>query len=314
MRALFLASVSAVSAVLSNAACAASFAFAAIGDVPYGPPEELSALAAGLNRQPISFTLHLGDIKTGTSRCSDDVYLKVRTLFNEFSQPLIYTPGDNEWTDCHRKLAGAYDPLERLEKLRSLFFATPESFGRHKLVLMSQRSDPRFSRYVENLRWTQGKVSFATVHLVGSNNNWQPELPSVSEFAAREEANLAWLRDTFTAAKGRGDIAVVLAMQADTFMSEPGPASGFTRWLQALADEVALWGKPVLLLQGDSHQYRVDRPLRSAEGKSLPNLLRVVVPGERHPDAVLIEVDDARPDNPFQLRLMGAGTDAPSPR
>ncbi len=314
MRVLLSAALGAACAVLSAATCAASFTFAAIGDVPYGPPEELSALAVRLNRQPLAFTLHLGDIKTGSSRCSDDVYLKVRGLFNEFEQPLIYTPGDNEWTDCHRMLAGAYDPLERLEKIRSLFFATTDSHGKRKLTLQSQRGDTRHARHVENLRWAHGRVSFATLHLVGSNNNWQPELPSVSEFAAREEANLAWLRATFAAAKTRNDIAVVLAMQADTFFVESGPASGFTRWLHALADEVAHWGKPVLLLQGDSHRFRVDRPLRNVDGKPLMNLLRVVVPGERHPDAVLIEVDEADAAEPFRLRLMGATQDISAQR
>jgi hypothetical protein len=307
MRASLLAALTAAASLLTSAACAATFTFAAIGDVPYGPPEELSALAADLNRQSLLFTLHLGDIKTGTSRCSDDTYLKVRALFNEFHQPLVYTPGDNEWTDCHRTLAGGYDPLERLEKLRGLFFATAESHGQQKLPLQSQRSDAHYARYVENLRWQHGKITFATLHIVGSNNNWQPDLPSVSEFAARDEANRAWLHDTFSTAKARSDVAVVLAMQADTFMTAPGPASGFTRWLQALADEVARWGKPVLLLQGDSHQFRIDRPLRGTDGKPLTNLLRVVVPGERHADAVLVDIDESRSNEPFRVRLMGTG-------
>ena len=283
---------------------AAPFSFAVIGDVPYGPPEELSALASRLNRQPIAFTLHLGDIKTGTSRCSDDVFLRVRAQFSEFDKPLVYTPGDNEWTDCHRYLAGSYDPLERLEKIRSLFFATAESHGKEKLALQSQRGDPQHGRHVENLRWFRDKLSFATLHLVGSNNNWQPDLPSVSEFAAREEANLAWLRETFATAKARNDVAVVLAMQADTFFATPSAESGFTRWLQALADEAVRWSKPVLLLQGDSHRYRVDHPLHDAHGKPVPNLLRVVVPGDRNPDAVLVEFDPSRPTQPFRIRLM----------
>ncbi len=314
MRYALSSALAAVVATLSNAACAATFSFAVIGDVPYGPPEELSALAARLNRQPIMFTLHLGDIKTGTSRCSDDVYLKIRKLFDEFDKPLVYTPGDNEWTDCHRLPAGSYDPLERLDKIRRLFFASTDSFGKQKWALQSQRADPRHARHVENLRWSHGKISFATLHLVGSNNNWQPELPSVAEFAAREEANLAWLRDTFAEARARNDVAVVLAMQADTFMSDPGPASGFTRWLKVLADEVTRWGKPVLLLQGDSHHYRVDRPLRGADGKPLANLQRVVVPGESRADAVLIEVDEAQPAQPFAVRLMGNTPDVAARR
>lgn len=295
----------ACSLLLARVATAEAFTFAAIGDLPYGSTQELADMAAQVNRQPVAFTIHVGDIKSGGSRCSDEAFMTVRSLFDRFDKPLIYTPGDNEWTDCHRRSCGSYDPLERLEKLRALFFATPESLGRRRLSLQTQGSDARHARHVENRRWHHGKLSFATLHLVGSNNNWQPELPSVSEFAAREEANLAWLRDTFAQARSRNDIAVVLAMQADTFFGKPGPDSGFTRWLAALADEVARWRKPVLLIQGDTHAYRVDRPLKQADGTPLPQLLRVVVPGERDADAVLVEVDEGQPEQPFRVRRMG---------
>lgn len=297
----------ACSLLLARVATAEPFTFAAIGDLPYGSTQELADMAVQINRQPVAFTIHVGDIKSGGSRCSDEAFLTVRSLFDRFDKPLIYTPGDNEWTDCHRRSCGSYDPLERLETLRALFFATPESLGRQKLSLQTQGSDARHARHVENRRWHQGKLSFATLHLVGSNNNWQPELPSVSEFAAREEANIAWLRETFAQARTRNDIAVVLAMQADTFFGRPGPDSGFTRWLAALAEEVARWNKPVLLIQGDTHLYRIDRPLKQADGTPLPQLLRVVVPGERDADAVLIDVDEGRPEQPFRVRRMGGG-------
>ena len=289
---------------------AATFSFAAIGDVPYGPTEELASLVSRINRLPVAFTIHVGDIKSGGSLCSDDTYLTVRELFNRFDQPLVYTPGDNEWTDCHRKSCGAYDPLERLEKIRSLFFANEDSLGKHRMRLDSQASNTRFSRYVENRRWSHSKITFATLHLVGSNNNLQPELLSSSEFAARDDANIAWLRSTFAQARERRDVAVVLAMQADTFMAEAGPASGFTHWLAALRDEVTRWNRPVLLIQGDTHVFRVDHPLMDTEGKPLTKLLRVVVPGEREPDPVLVEVDDTRAE-PFRLRRLGSNEDLP---
>jgi hypothetical protein len=283
---------------------AATFSFAAIGDVPYGQPEELASLVARINRLPVAFTIHVGDIKSGGSVCSDDAYQTVRELFNRFEQPLIYTPGDNEWTDCHRKSCGAYDPLERLEKVRSLFFTDENSLGKRRMQLPSQASEARFSRYVENRRWSQGKLTFATLHLVGSNNNLQPELPSSSEFAARDEANIAWLRSTFEIARARNDVAVVLAMQADTFMTEPGPASGFTHWLAALREEVARWNKPVLLIQGDTHVHRIDHPLKDLDGKTMAKLMRVVVPGERDPDPLLIDVDDHHPSQIFRARIL----------
>lgn len=294
----------ACSLLLARAALADPFSFAAIGDVPYGAPQELADMAEQVNRLPVAFTIHVGDIKSGGSVCSDEAFLTVRSLFERFDKPLIYTPGDNEWTDCHRRSCGSYDPLERLDKLRSLFFAADTSFGRQKRTLLSQGDDPRHGRHVENRRWHHGRITFATLHLVGSNNNWQPELPSVSEFSAREEANIAWLRASFAAAAARNDVAVVLAMQADTFFGKPGPASGFTRWLAALSEEVAAWKKPVLLIQGDTHVYRVDQPLKNADGSPLAQLLRVVVPGERDADVVLIDVDDRHPAQPFRVRAL----------
>ncbi len=283
---------------------AQSFTFAASGDVPYGPHEEFAALVDKINAQSLAFTIHVGDIKSGSTVCSDETFLSVRQLFDRFDRALIYTPGDNEWTDCHRLNNGRYDPLERLEKIRQLFFASNESLGKQRLPLQMQSSQKSFTPFVENRRWSQGNVRFATLHLVGSNNNLQPGLPSTSEFAAREHANIAWLKETFAEAKANKDDAVVLAMQADTFFGEPRKGSGFVRWNAALAQEVAAWGKPVLLIQGDTHQYLIDNPLKDAGGKPLRQLVRVVVPGEREADAVLIDVDTADTATPFQFRLL----------
>ncbi len=293
--------------IIPGSGFAQSFTFAAIGDIPYGPHEEFAALIDKLNGQPLAFTLHVGDIKSGSTVCSDESFLNVRELFEQFDRPLIYTPGDNEWTDCHRGNNGRYDPLERLEKIRQLFFASNESLGKRRLTLQTQSSQKSFSSYVENRRWSQGKVRFATLHLVGSNNNLQPGLPSSSEFAAREHANIAWLRETFAEAKANLDVAVVLAMQADTFFGEPRKGSGFVRWNAALVEEVAAWGKPVLLVQGDTHQYLIDRPLKDAKGKPLSQLVRLVVPGESQADAVLISIDVADTMMPFQFKLLQTG-------
>jgi hypothetical protein len=283
---------------------AQSFTFAAIGDVPYGPHEEFAALVDKINSKSLAFTIHVGDIKSGSTVCSDETFLSVRQLFDRFDRALIYTPGDNEWTDCHRLNNGRYDPLERLEKIRQLFFASNESLGKQRLPLQTQSSQKSFTPFVENRRWSQGNVRFATLHLVGSNNNLQPGLPSSSEFAAREHANIAWLRETFAEAKANADAAVVLAMQADTFFGEPRKGSGFVRWNVVLAEEVAAWGKSVLLIQGDTHQYLIDRPLKDNKGKPLSQLVRVVVPGESQADAVLISIDIADTVTPFQFKLL----------
>lgn len=287
-----------------STASAQSFSFAAIGDVPYGPLSELTAVADTLNKNKLAFTIHVGDIKSGSSVCSDEIYLAVREQFERFKQPLIYTPGDNEWTDCHRTSNGSYDPLERLEKIRGIFFANKNSLGKKPLALQVQSDEARFMLFMENRRWHQSKFSFATLHIVGSNNNLQPDLPSSIEFNLRNEANIAWMRETFAQAQSRGDLGVVFAMQADTFYDdgkEPD-STGFKSWLAAFQEEVQRWNKPVLLIQGDTHVLKVDHPVTNADGTRLDQVTRVVVQGGLQKNIVIVDVRADQPHDPFRIR------------
>src|SRR5688572_3354367 len=145
---------------LALPAAAASFSFAALGDMPYLLPEDFERFArliTRINAARPAFTIHVGDIKPGNTRCSDEHFAKISEMFATFERPLIYTPGDNEWTDCHRPDNGGYDPLERLAKLRELFFAhAAQSLGREKIALEHQGADARdatHNAYIENRRW-----------------------------------------------------------------------------------------------------------------------------------------------------------------
>lgn len=287
-----------------TSASAQSFSFAAIGDVPYGPLSELTAVTDTLNKNKLAFTIHVGDIKSGSSVCSDEIYLAVREQFERFSQPLIYTPGDNEWTDCHRMSNGSYDPLERLEKVRGIFFSNKNSLGKKPLTLQVQSDDARYMLFMENRRWHQNKFSFATLHIVGSNNNLQPDLPSSIEFNLRNEANIAWMRETFAKAQARGDLGVVFAMQADTFYAggKEADSTGFKSWLTAFQEEVQRWNKPVLLIQGDTHVLKVDHPVTTADGARLEQVTRVVVQGALQKNVVIVDVRADQPLDPFRVR------------
>ena len=287
-----------------STASAQSFSFAAIGDVPYGPLSELTAVADTLNKNKLAFTIHVGDIKSGSSVCSDEIYLAVREQFERFKQPLIYTPGDNEWTDCHRTSNGSYDPLERLEKIRGIFFASKNSLGKKPLALQVQSDEARFMLFMENRRWHQSKFTFATLHIVGSNNNLQPDLPSSIEFNLRNEANIGWMRETFTQAQSRGDLGVVFAMQADTFYTDgkESDSTGFKSWLAAFQEEVQRWNKPVLLIQGDTHVLKVDHPVTNADGTRLDQVTRVVVQGGLQKNVVIVDVHADQPRDPFRIR------------
>jgi hypothetical protein len=99
-----------------------------IGDIPYGDAQiaQLPGRIDQINAdRQVQLVDHLGDIKSGSSLCTDEYFAMIRTQFDRFTDPLVYTPGDNEWTDCHRPNNGSYNPLERLAKVRQVFFPNP---------------------------------------------------------------------------------------------------------------------------------------------------------------------------------------------
>ena len=108
---------------------AAQIAFGAFGDIPYNRDEEpaLPAIIAEMNREKLAFAIHVGDFKDARSECSDELFRERRETFGLSHHPFFYTPGDNEWVDCRRARWAPREPLERLEKLREIFFASDSS-------------------------------------------------------------------------------------------------------------------------------------------------------------------------------------------
>jgi hypothetical protein len=266
------------------------FSFIALGDLPYGAGKNSFPPYVGLinriNQLSPAFSIHVGDFKSGSTLCSDEEFGNQLKHFQLFSGAVVYTPGDNEWTDCHRKNNGSYEPLERLNVLRKMFFKPRFSLGQKPMQLESHSEvDTKFSMYVENQRWEHNDVLFTTVHVVGSNNNFESRDPSaIREFFEREEANVSWIKDAFVSAKNKNIKVLVFAFQADVFESksayEDFPASsGFKKTigdtLLPLAQE---WGKPVLIIHGDSHRFKADQPF-TINRKPLNNVTRLVVPG-----------------------------------
>jgi len=286
------------STLLGGLAGAEKFSFVAIGDMPYGEMAQFENLVKAVNAARPSFTVHVGDIKSGSSPCTDDYMLKIRDLFNTFAMPLVYTPGDNEWTDCHREKAGKFDPIERLAFVRKTFFPGNQSFGAQKMTLEQESADPRFAKFVENQRWSMGGVTFATVHVVGSNNNLQRNAAAVNEYIERNAANLAWLESTFAKATAEGAKALVLFQQADMMFEETNEdkRSGFTETLALLKKKVKEFGKPVLLVHGDSHSFIVDNPWYSEnDGSNLGNFTRLEVYGSARVHGVQVGIDTDTP-------------------
>ncbi|CAA9485756.1 MAG: Putative transmembrane protein [uncultured Solirubrobacteraceae bacterium] len=272
-------------------------ALAVIGDTPYGDDQVAAfpGLVADIDAdRQVGLVLHVGDVKNGSSTCSDQRLRSVRALYDSFADPFVYTPGDNEWTDCHRPAAGGYLPTERLASVRDLFFAeSGETLGRRALRPIRQSDEAGFEDFVENQLWGRSDAIFSTLHVVGSNNGLEPwfagaETESqrairLQEFEERMEANLAWLDTTFAQAERREARGVVIAMQADMFAA--GPVDGFTPIVRRIAELASRFDGPVLLLEGDTHRYLVDQPLLTGSAAhgvetAAPNVTRIVVEGE----------------------------------
>ena len=287
-----------------NTASREAYTVAVIGDIPYGPQKlaELPDLIALMNSDPkVDLVAHLGDIKAGSnSPCTDDYFSMIRTLFDTFKDPLVYTPGDNEWVDCHvaSKNNGLYTPTERLQAVRALFFPVPgQTLGGRKKQVLTEADDPANSAFVENVMWMESQVVFATLNLQGSNDDlapWGAPLPAdassypsqAEERASRVQANSAWLDRAFALAAANDAAGVVLLFQADMW-DATSALSGFDGIVRQIGLLARDFGKPVLLLEGDSHSFRVDQPYTTSSplyglhpaAPVAPNVTRIVVEG-----------------------------------
>lgn len=311
---------------------------AVFGDWPYSKTlfDNAQVLIDSVNSDAeIGLVMHLGDIHAGGAPCTSAGILppistadpgwnqSVYALFQKFEKPFVYTPGDNEWTDCHRKKTlESGDPLKELSSLRSLFFARPgRTLGLNDREVYSQAKhfDPSFpsdAQFVENVMWKDATTVFATVNMPGSNNDGLPwssfenGVAHATEIAERTAAAIRWIQAAFTLAAREHAAAVVIGLQADMwdkFAAAPGGdgLDRYTPFVQELASQSRRFGRPVLLLNGDSHIFGADQPLAdpdSATGKihntpPVPNLTRVTVQGATSKPAewLKLSIDTRKP-------------------
>jgi hypothetical protein len=271
MRKLFVftgAAVMAAAAALSPASAALAdshraLTLAVYGDAPYGtnPTDNAEFLASpafidSVNADPdVSIVAHVGDIHSGKQFCTQGYDGSIAALWTRYEDPLVYTPGDNEWTDCHKvgEGGGAYDkttgqiryvtdpatglpvdyasgdPAANLALIRSLFFADPgQTLGGGHLQVVSQAREydpahPSDAQFVENVMFSRKDTLFVTLNVPGGSNNdndiWYgtPTMSAAQsqEIADRTGADLRWLDRAFATAQAEQDTAVVILEQAD---------------------------------------------------------------------------------------------------
>lgn len=280
--------VLAVLAGLPALAGPAQLRFFAIGDLPYGDGEHLAleALLAQELPKGTPFLVHVGDIKGGSAPCTDAALARIAGLFRDQAMPVVFTPGDNEWTDCRRPAAGGYDPQERLAALRRLYYGDPGVLRLGGLDAVTTDD-----AYPENYYFQFGDVLFAAVHVVGSHNNRVPaDAAALAEHQARSAANRRHLRLAAGAAREAEAEAFVLLLHANPGLERGRPPRGFGSLHQDLAALLQEYPGPVLVIHGDTHRYRFDHPWKDRDGVGT-RLARLEVPGSPRVGGVWVRVD-----------------------
>jgi hypothetical protein len=289
--ALLLAAAALAAVAVATTASAGNpntLTLAVYGDSPYfetglAPNAEFLATPAfidTINADPsVQEVIHVGDIHSGSEACTRQYDQAIFDLWKSFERPLIYTPGDNEWSDCTKtkELAGKDvfgngpdfngDPLQHLALVRSIFFANPGwTLGQHPMQVETQ-GEP----YVENVMWEQSKTLFVTADIPGGSNNdadhWngvaRNDAAEEAERTARTAADVSWLDTAFAKAESDNVHSVVIVGQADMWDTSDSPdhQTNCEPIIRAMADGATAYGKPVLYFNGDSHVYRSDNPL-----------------------------------------------------
>lgn len=302
------------------------------GDMPYNTlgRSQYPNLLDDINSSNVAFSIFDGDLKAGgDGPCSNDLYTTAIANFNTLKRPLVWVPGDNDWTDCWGRYGPSTlpysDPIERLNHERELFASTDQSLGRRTLTLARQQG------YPENVRWTYGPVVYLGLDVQGSNDNYpyhdtdaeNPTAPVRSdaeiqrqrdEEVARKAADLRWLDQGFAYAKQIGAKGVLVDWQADPnfnneqHLANPHDGDAYPDYVNALRSETEAFAGQVALVHGDSHYFKVDKPLnRSSGGGVLANFTRVETFGARNTQWVSATIDPADPNLfVFEPRIVAA--------
>ena len=292
-----------------NTGSANTLTLAVYGDWPYSSLLLNAAplLLDSINSDPkVRLVMHVGDIHSGSMLCTLQWNLQIYDVFQQFKDPLVYTPGDNEWTDCHRPAEGNQNPLTELANIRSLFFPTPGyTLGGRKKQVVSQAQvvdmfHPSDAQFVENVMWEESQVVFVTVNVPGSNNDTVPwsapyntpqfKAAQATEVTDRTAADIRWLERAFAQAEADGAVAVLIGLQANMWdpaaVPPPNTRDGLNAYkpiVQRLAELSVHFQRPVLLINGDTHIFQDDRPLANLDPNTPIGSINVNIYGIQNP-------------------------------
>jgi hypothetical protein len=317
------------------------YSIALWGDMPYNAlgKQQYPALLADVNASNIAFSFFDGDLKAGgDGPCTDaNLYTPALAYFASLKKPMVWVPGDNDWTDCWGRYGagtfepGADDPIERLQHERALFTSTPFSLGQQKLRLHRQSYEGGpYAIYSENVRFKYGPVVYLGVNVQGSNDNYpyagvdgetrtQDQIDvQRAEETARKAAVLHWLDEGFAYAKWVRAAGVMIVWQADpnfnneSHLADTRSYDAFPDYIEELRKVSQAFPGQVVLVHGDSHYFKLDKPINTDKGGVIANFTRLETFGSRNTHWVKATIDASNPNVfSFETMIVAANVDSP---
>ena len=224
------------------------YGFAAIGHTGSNDKQLREAIGAA-EQSRVEFIVATG-VKSAKEPCSDKLYNERRELLNESKRPVILSLAASDWTGC-RNSAGRSNAIERLNRLRELYFFDSGTLGKKKLEVKRLSDSDKFRSYAENAHWEVNGVLYATVNVPSDNNHFLRAAGRNSEYEDRLVANRSWLRRLFALARQRDLDALVLFTEADISAApdkRAAPDDGFAELRTQLATQAKRYRGKLLLV------------------------------------------------------------------
>lgn len=294
-------------------------------DKPGGETSLKRMLDAIGRERNTSFIVYDGNLKAETEPCRDSLYNTREQIFDTSRKPVVLLPGGNDWASCSLAQAGSYDPVERLDFIRQLFFGDSNSLGQTPTNVIRESDVARFRPFRENVRWQSNGVAFIGLNAPAPNNHYLSAGGRNGEFEDRSIANAFWLEHAVETARRSDMRAVVVILQGDPdfaryerrdrfawlrFSRGETSRDGFLELKRSLVKAAELFRGPVIVIhQSDTpipRGFRIDQPLRNDKGTVVANLTRIAM-GLKKPQSQWLEVESDfawRP--PFRVRVRDA--------
>ena len=331
-----------------------TYAIGLWGDLPYSDvqaPVGVPNLIADMNSQDLAFTAHDGDLKAGNgtpgsttpTTCADALYTQALGYFNSLKAPAVFTPGDNDWTDCDRPSNGGFNSLERLDHERQAVLQhavharpAPDAPGGADDAALPRRERagpvrrepplddrPRHLRDAEHPGLVQQPLRHQPRPGRGSGTQRRRHRVDAADVRRGDGAQAPSRSCSSRRPIQGGTRPTAHALPSaipNTLAETDGQPDGYQSFLLALRTEVIAFGKPVAYVHGDSHYFRIDKPFLDSAGQRLENFTRVETFGDHQENGtndvnwLKVTVDpSSREVFSYQPQIVPANKVVPSP-